>query len=1427
MKRALRLALGIPALGALVVATALGVSALDRALSERMSALRAQGIAAVERLLDRRVSYGSISPSILRQIVIRDLAVRADDGREIAVVRTLRVRYSLLGLLLGRDAVGSVREIRIAGATIALDLEADRDLFDLVARFSAPGGAASGLPRVRVVGTGVDAKLSLPGGRITTTGLSFDAGGTGDRIEVSVRGGVAGRMNGGPWFASSLSARGSVTRGFTAADATVRLLSLDTWLASARPQTLQVAWGGGRLEVTKIEDRLPVDLVVLADFPAGEVTATLRAEGFRPDQLVRPAGGLAPYAKWLAAPLSGSASVAWRPAEGTVVYQGDLTVELADQLPFPDVRVVAVFDGDRNRIAFSSLSAASPEGMVDFVGDVLLANFWPEGILTVSDLAGLPVGQVDTTISLQRLEGRLAVEGRKVQVGQVGLERLSAMISPRPAGIAFDLSSSFVDAPAGNRLHAAGELLTTPPRRLSLSAELTGLPPDRLYHLAMGGVELPKAEAQINDLLARLTVDADVELSTDFDRLTVTSPRLTVSSRDDPQTSLTTGFALDRGNVALSGFTGTWKGLTVGGDASVKVAADGSARFNADARFKDIPYALTGTWSPRDGLFIEGSYGLSVALVTGARGSHTLHASAARLPVPTADRVWYPTFDAAGEVGANGGWQVAGSLLLPDIQGVPSGPAVLETAFEASPRRITLRRLRYTDGVAALEGGGTVDFRTPFDPFARGVLDSIAAEYRVELKAAGAAESWQVQGTAAAGALDARVSFTATPLKRLGQIALRGEVSGTATIVGPFASPEVSASLALGNGMLATDSIGASATVRVAGRRFEISNLAVSYLDHRLTRGAGSFDLGAGTIEASGRYQGTYFGDVVNVDAVLQATLGGAATGDGPFDAPIAGRLALASIRVAGTPVDPWELRLHTAGGLLYLDGGPGDSLHASIDRNNAWVLAAQAPLPVTGRAAGRLVGTRIEADAVVTSFEVSMISSLLKSDIVTFTSGNASGRLVVAGPFNDPDITGSLELVGGRMRLRYSPDEIGPVNTTFTFTGRAFSAGPATAPVGNASATAQVVFTLDHWVPTSFVLDVATARDSAIAVSGVFGRVIVDGRAAGEVHLGVSERRTEVSGKVMMNEARVTLGNWVDAPFVAEDPPTFVSMTASTGKRVEFFWPSETFPVVRTTAAPGGKLAITYRGDTGAYTVTGGADVHGGEIFFFDRSFVMKEGSIVFQEDQRSFDPRITARAEIREWDPAIGEEVKIWLDVDDTLNRFSPRFSSDPALPEPDIFALLGAPFTRQVEGQGLLSSAVMLSSDLLSRFGLLRPFEQRVRELLGLDMFSVRTQVIQNIVAEKVLGYQGLNPLDNTSLSLGKYLGDDLFLEMLVRLEAPRGSSGLLLPGHGLTSEFELNLEWDTPFFLLEWSFLPRNPDALFLTDNSLALKWRYTY
>jgi hypothetical protein len=77
------------------------------------------------------------------------------------------------------------------------------------------------------------------------------------------------------------------------------------------------------------------------------------------------------------------------------------------------------------------------------------------------------------------------------------------------------------------------------------------------------------------------------------------------------------------------------------------------------------------------------------------------------------------------------------------------------------------------------------------------------------------------------------------------------------------------------------------------------------------------------------------------------------------------------------------------------------------------------------------------------------------------------------------------------------------------------------------------------------------------------------------------------------------------------------------------------------------------------------------------------------------------------------------------------------------------------------------------------------------------------------------------------LGKYLGTDLFLELLVQLQAsdPETSTARSLAGVEIDSEF--SLEWQTPFFQLEWAFFPRDPSTLFLTDNTFSFFWEYSY
>ena len=405
-------------------------------------------------------------------------------------------------------------------------------------------------------------------------------------------------------------------------------------------------------------------------------------------------------------------------------------------------------------------------------------------------------------------------------------------------------------------------------------------------------------------------------------------------------------------------------------------------------------------------------------------------------------------------------------------------------------------------------------------------------------------------------------------------------------------------------------------------------------------------------------------------------------------------------------------------------------------------------------------------------------------------------------------------------------------------------------ATAGAARLSCQASFTVDHWAPVGFDIALATVGTAPIRLRTRAGRLVSEGSATGSIRIAGDDKKTNVTGALVVSNCRITLADATPTgKFVPEEVPTFVSLTAQTGRRVEFTWPSDNLPVIRTTATPGGRIAITYRGDTGAYTIKGTAGVQGGEIYYFDRSFIMKKGSIAFNEDQDNFDPHITASAEVREWDPYTGEEVKIHLDADSTFSKFSPRFSSDPARSDTAILAMLGAPIVSRVKSQGL-GIAPLVYSDILTQTWILRPFEQKVRQLMNLDLFSVRTQVLQNFVAKNLLypstPLSTSDLLDNTSISLGKYIGNDLFWEALVRLQTPQYPSLMPLPPGSVQNDqfqrsvsvtpglstpwgyldLELSIEWTTPFFLLTWSWLPQRPETMYLQDNSLMFSSRYS-
>ena len=520
----------------------------------------------------------------------------------------------------------------------------------------------------------------------------------------------------------------------------------------------------------------------------------------------------------------------------------------------------------------------------------------------------------------------------------------------------------------------------------------------------------------------------------------------------------------------------------------------------------------------------------------------------------------------------------------------------------------------------------------------------------------------------------------------------------------------------------------------------------------------------------------------------------------------------------------------------MHFNGGPDDAFSGFLSVGGPFQLEVHDPYPVRGSVIGTYANSQVDAQVEVTYADARMLNAPLANSPLVFTAGTTTGRARIVGPLNDPDFrAGTIRITGGSVTSPFTPEVVGPFEAQLSLeekllTIERFSAQSDTPLPVTLGGTAEI----EHWIPSRFRLTLETTTERGIPLAYQFGPLQYDGRAAGSLILTLDAGGVGLEGAVQAHSAEISLADL--ARTQTGRGPQRVKLDVATGRRVEFTWPSPQLPILRVPLVPGEHIGIEFDRASGDFSVNGDVEVRGGELFYFNRQFLMREGRIRFAGDEIRFDPQVQLRAETRERDRA-GNEVRIILEADTTLSEFSPdtvRLSTDPPQSRVAIESL--------VRGGTLLDgglapdlttagSAAAFSGDLLTQTTLLRPVERALRELLGVDFVSIRSPFVQNLVVDRLLEPQGTtftpgsaDLLDNTSFSLGKYFGSDLFLKMLLRLETPEVDVVGAAP---LRPDLELSLEWATPFFLLEWSFLPQNPEELFVTDNSISVRWQVEY
>lgn len=286
--------------------------------------------------------------------------------------------------------------------------------------------------------------------------------------------------------------------------------------------------------------------------------------------------------------------------------------------------------------------------------------------------------------------------------------------------------------------------------------------------------------------------------------------------------------------------------------------------------------------------------------------------------------------------------------------------------------------------------------------------------------------------------------------------------------------------------------------------------------------------------------------------------------------------------------------------------------------------------------------------------------------------------------------------------------------------------------------------------------------------------------------------------------------------------------------KNVRFILPKSDEPIMTAYIKEGDEIRFLYDTRYKNASVSGNINLKGGEIYYFNKSFYITDGSFNFPSNSFN-EPRLSLRAKLTDFD-SNGNKVDIFLVLNNsTLDNINPHFESYPQKSTSEIMAILGNVIiseTGEESGTGLGTLANLFSSgiDIMGRAGVInnnfstRSLTDSIRENLNLDMFSLRSQLLQNVLLDSVFtpGATVYSPisriLNNTTIFFGKQITGQIFLKGLIKLNSKekRKNKNPFL-ARDLMLDFEMSLEWENPIGTFTFSTNPVNLFPQNLMDN----------
>jgi hypothetical protein len=1447
--RFIRFSIEFFAFSVLVMITALALRPLQIAMTEWMTALRDYGIARLEAVINRKISYASMGPSIFGTLDIRNIRLAGSLNDSAVVISRLRISYSPWKLLTG-EPVAAINSILIDKPVITLDSEQDADVWSSFSSFS--DGFLAGMNRWSRDVLPENVELRITGGACTLRDGANRIAAENVAFTVSAQ---EGRINfQGQWEADvflnrlfdralgmsfSGKIRGEFSKDLQNGFVTVNVPSFETDLFKFRSLTVTGILADGKIEVRKVDDHIPFDLSVGYDPGSGRLSGEFQSENFLLEELFSFAGPWEKYNSWLGLRTTGAASFKMEP-EGAFTYDLDLTgaIPAGTLRDLGDASLHLAGRGDQRHITLDRVALNTSRGNVGFSGEIGLEPFALDGTIVISNVTFSGNDRVNGNLRVSTEGREFTVSGEDLFLGSVLISALDGVIQWEDQGVNFFVSAlRFRNIESYENVQLSDLTLdgsyTFNPREIQATLLLDSVSLTDLINMTRPFGEIPVVSGTAAELTDDISVNTELFIQTDFEQLLYNAPHFVAA------------YGGKQDVVFLFSLSGTDRRLELAdgrlvwpdGSATISGSSDFSNPqdivFSLQTVYEDMSYYLEGLILEQRALSIQGAYGLSVYVDKTNTGGYSGYIETTGFPVHINGQFAWLNFFSSLHYESVTQWSFDMSRLEVRNLSTPVSP---QTAVSLRGRGdqdgAVFSELRFDDGRGLLTGGALLLWDTGFSDIS-GTITMGNPEND---------EKFTINGGIQGGSIGLQLNVSQVQLSRVFVNSNNILATGLATINwNSWDSFLAEISLSSLTAWIGETPVHASGSGTLKADECFIEDLRLTY--GALIAEFPYFRINNKTSQAEteARIRGTTLDRDMDVSFSAKASFT-------PLDSwldinrvvdSFNGTLWVNYLRLNTLESSsPFQFVFSREESRLSFWGGPNEMVRLWVSNDGLFYAGLSAPSPIRGSVSGIISGGTIDARSSDLDIDLSGLWPVVSYADVEFPEGHITAAVDIRGPLGDPEFFGTARGTDIRIRIpQFLTEDIGPTPIFLSLNGTEMTFDPMDVQVGSGRGKVSGWFRFDRWIPSTFLINIQALPEQGIPFGLEVEGLKARGLASGVLNIALENNILKISGDLTGHDTEITLDTQgftdeVPVDFFAPSPvPVITDLIIRTGNKVEFLWPNADYPIIQAYADRGASLLLRSDSQTERFSLVGDVRLRSGEIFYIQRSFYLREGTLFFNENEIHFEPRISARAEIRDY--STDGPVTISLIIDPSpLDSFIPRFESNPSLSQIDIISILGQNLTgpSTAGGSDVLANVLSASSDFLAQFRVVRRLERYIRDYTRLDMFSFRSQVLQNAVLDVTrLHVPGdrmswvSNYFDNTAVFLGKYIGSDMFFQAMFSLRYDENKKVM----GGYTFEPDFSIELRNPLFDIRWDFIPSHPEYMFVNDHAITLTKRWSF